>query len=275
MSVAAEAWVVKHSPYTGTTFHVHKAIGEIVNKERGWLFYGRLTELSKKIRIDRKTIAKAIVRLVDDGYLTVVRTPTVIVEENGLVKVVPTGRPGVYRFVFVRGAAVLYDAEGSDLAVDDTPNEGGEEISSPPDAVVRGAESHVGVFPGHSLAIPLLDLTVEGGEEISAPLGGGEEIAAPGEEISSRGEESAARNSIELNSNKGTPKPPRSGGSTPRSSGTNPRALGTAPRDAGTNPRAEAYDEIFALDALPTDDEFFVPVAQSIEHAWSHFGGKR
>lgn len=247
--------MVKHSPYRGSAYHVHKAIAEVVNKERGWLFYGRLTEFAKKTRIDRKTINAAITQMVRHGYLKELRPPARMVDVDGFPKLVPTGFPAVYKFVFVANAPVVYDAEGKDLARDD----GGEEDSSPPVGVIPVDDSHAGVSAGHDVALdddPALEFE---GEEIASPPTGpsstGEESASPGEEISSRGEESAARNSIELkkNFNKISPNPHCVGAQGSRAAGSNPRALGTDPRTVGTNPRALALDAFF--DDARRDDE--------------------
>jgi len=122
VSWQAAAWVERYSPYKGATFQVHKALGEIVNEERGYQFYGTLTRLARKTRIGRKSIGEAIVVLTDAGFLECLRPP---VDGQGR----PTGKTGIYRFLFPGGLPVIYDGQGGELL--DDPDEGGASKDSP------------------------------------------------------------------------------------------------------------------------------------------------
>lgn len=69
MSSDALGYVFRYSPYTGATFAVHLAMGDVVNDAYGYRFFMSVGNLAKKARCERRTAGRALQQLVDDGFL--------------------------------------------------------------------------------------------------------------------------------------------------------------------------------------------------------------
>jgi len=87
VSAEAEAYVWKHSPYTGVTFMVHLALGDIANDVHQNELWLRHSVLAAKARTTRQTAVGCLMKLVDDGFLKRLSP-----EGN-------TGKPVRYRFL--------------------------------------------------------------------------------------------------------------------------------------------------------------------------------
>jgi len=69
VSATAEGYVWEHSPYTGATFLVHLALGDIANDAHGNEIFAGHQGLALKCRVQRETVTRAIRRLVEDEFL--------------------------------------------------------------------------------------------------------------------------------------------------------------------------------------------------------------
>jgi len=87
VSAEAEAYVWKHSPYTGVTFMVHLALGDIANDVHQNELWIRNSVLAAKARTTRQTAVGCLMKLVGDGFLERLSP-----EGN-------TGKPVRYRFL--------------------------------------------------------------------------------------------------------------------------------------------------------------------------------
>lgn len=98
MSATAVGWVYEHSPYKGAAFAVHLAIADTVNDQNDNELWSSVARLSDKARVERKTASKAVRKMVDQGFLELLKE-----------------RPGdtsLYRFVFVADLSVVYEVRG-------------------------------------------------------------------------------------------------------------------------------------------------------------------
>ena len=192
MSVTAEAWVERHSPFTGATYIMHRAIGEVVDEKLE--FYARLTEYAKKLRIERKTLGLAVQRLVAAGFLKVLESP--FTPEGK-----PTGKPGTYRFVFVENLPVVYDGKKRTAAnAPEAPPDGGESNDAPQPNDRSARESHGGISAGPRAESATDDRQDEPGESFDARHhdSPGESIDAPRGSNHARGESSLLTECNEL-----------------------------------------------------------------------------
>lgn len=87
MSATAEAYVWNYSPYTGATFAIHLALGDIANDVHNNELWASQSFLAAKARVGRDTVVHAMTRLTDDGFLERISP-----EGN-------TGKPVHYRFL--------------------------------------------------------------------------------------------------------------------------------------------------------------------------------
>jgi hypothetical protein len=69
VSATNEAYVWEHSPYTGATFLIHLALGDIANDSHGNELWAGHQGLALKCRVQRETVTRAIARLVADDFL--------------------------------------------------------------------------------------------------------------------------------------------------------------------------------------------------------------
>lgn len=72
MSAETSGWVWRNSPYDGATFLVHLALGDLANDAHEYEIWLLTKNLAEKARVSTPTARRALVRLVDDGYLSVV-----------------------------------------------------------------------------------------------------------------------------------------------------------------------------------------------------------
>lgn len=70
MSADGIGWVFRHSPFTGSTFLVHLAMGDSVNDQHDNQFFMSVGNLTKKTRLSRKTVQVALRALEARGCLT-------------------------------------------------------------------------------------------------------------------------------------------------------------------------------------------------------------
>lgn len=73
MSAICQGWVWENSPYTGSLFLIHVAIGDLANEQNENLLWMSQSFLAKKTRLARKTVNMALQRMVDDGMLQLVK----------------------------------------------------------------------------------------------------------------------------------------------------------------------------------------------------------
>lgn len=95
MSAEASGYVFRSSPYRGTQLAVHLAIADSVNDQYENEFWMSLTTLSKKARVSRSMVREAVIRLVRDGFLTLLEAHD--------------RQPSRYRFCFPE-VAVVYES---------------------------------------------------------------------------------------------------------------------------------------------------------------------
>ncbi len=103
MSSSATSYVWRHSPYTGTKFVIHLAIGDVVNDTNDNLFWMATETLARKTRANRRTIQRVIDELVADGYLEPIKPST-------------QHWPAVYRFIHKPGETVWGDDLRGDIS---------------------------------------------------------------------------------------------------------------------------------------------------------------
>lgn len=97
MSDQARAYVYRHSPYRGSLFAIHLALGDVANdlhENRLWMKAGRL---ATKARTTRQTVVGALARLAEDGFVERVSPET------------RQGRPVEYRFLMPEVPVVFED----------------------------------------------------------------------------------------------------------------------------------------------------------------------
>jgi hypothetical protein len=80
MSCETMRHAIARSPYKGATYLVHVMLADTVNEAHGNEFWMATTTLAAKTRLTRKTVATALDRMVDDGWLQTLKdrpgTPT-------------------------------------------------------------------------------------------------------------------------------------------------------------------------------------------------------
>lgn len=103
MSAEASSFVWRYSPYTGTKFAIHLAIGDVVNDTNDNLFWMATRTLAQKTRSNRRTVQRVIDEMVADGYLEAVKAAT-------------QHRPAVYRFIHKTGPMVWGDEPRGDIS---------------------------------------------------------------------------------------------------------------------------------------------------------------
>ena len=86
MSDEGRAHVLENSPFSGATFFVHYFLGDKANDDNGYKLWLSMTKLASKLRMNEKTVRRAIATLIENEHLE-------LVEER-------SGRPHVYRFRF-------------------------------------------------------------------------------------------------------------------------------------------------------------------------------
>ena len=104
MSAEGEAFVEKHSPYTGIVYAIHLRFGHLENNTRGHRLWMADKNVAKLCRCDVKTIRRAKKRMIDDGFLELLQPPS-------------HHSPAVYRFLFPKS--------GVDVSMDDDDVLGG------------------------------------------------------------------------------------------------------------------------------------------------------
>jgi hypothetical protein len=85
MSVKAMTWVFENSPYTLGSRLVHLALADWANDDNDGLIWASQPRIAAKAKVSVPTVASAIKKMLDDGYLIEV--------ESG------PGRTSVYRFI--------------------------------------------------------------------------------------------------------------------------------------------------------------------------------
>lgn len=100
MSSDAVGWTFRHSPYrdTPSVFAVHLAVADSVNDQHNNELWMTQTKVARKARCSRQAASRALIRLVDEGFLE-------LVEDNS-----KAGKANRYRFLFPREAEVVYEA---------------------------------------------------------------------------------------------------------------------------------------------------------------------
>lgn len=98
----------RYSPYTGASLLVHLALADTANDQEDNKIWFRMARLADKARVDRKTANRAVLQMVEDGWLELLRAEL--------------GAPSIYRFVFREGEPVVYEARARQGgATDPTP----------------------------------------------------------------------------------------------------------------------------------------------------------
>lgn len=69
MSDRGRHYVDKHSPYSGTTFLIHYRLGDLENDTYGHRLFMGIPWMAKKCRCSKKTIQRAMLQMVEDGFL--------------------------------------------------------------------------------------------------------------------------------------------------------------------------------------------------------------
>lgn len=87
MSAEAVGWAFRNSPYRGVPLLVHLALADVTNDVHDNELWMRTDRLAAKARCDSGTARKAILRMIDDGYLA-------LLEDNS-----PRHRASRYRFL--------------------------------------------------------------------------------------------------------------------------------------------------------------------------------
>lgn len=93
MSAEASGYVWRNSPYTGTKFAIHLAIGDTVNDSHNNQLWMSSEQIALKARAHRRTVQRFIDEMVEDGFLIQIRQAT-------------QHFPAVYEFVFKETPAV-------------------------------------------------------------------------------------------------------------------------------------------------------------------------
>jgi hypothetical protein len=127
MSAEASTYVWRHSPYTGTKFVIHLAIGDVVNDTNDNLLWMATDTIAQKTRANRRTVQRVIDEMVADGFLEPVKAAT-------------QHRPAVYRFIHKLMPTVWGDelrGDISSLRGDISSLRGGE---SPPELNITKEE---------------------------------------------------------------------------------------------------------------------------------------
>lgn len=97
MSLEAMGWVIRCSPYEGSTHAILLNIADTANEQYEFEFWMRQGKLMRKSRWKRSAVQKALATLISDGVLVV------LVEGKG------RGEPTKYRLVMSPDAPVVYD----------------------------------------------------------------------------------------------------------------------------------------------------------------------
>ena len=69
MSDQGRAYVVRHSPYSGSTFLIHYMLGDLENDTHQHHLWMGIPYLALKSRCSKKTIYRALAQMVEDGFL--------------------------------------------------------------------------------------------------------------------------------------------------------------------------------------------------------------
>lgn len=97
MSAEAVGHVYRKSPYKGALLAVHHAIADSANDQHHYEFFMAQGNLATKARISRESANRALARLVEDGWLTIVEDGPHL--PRGIVR---------YRFEFHEDAEDVY-----------------------------------------------------------------------------------------------------------------------------------------------------------------------
>lgn len=124
MSTDATGWVLRHSPHKGATLLVHLAVADSVNDLHDNEFWMGQERLALKTRLSRGTVSGALTELVAGGYLERLSPDPVETARWDGAGRAGDGRPVRYRFVFVQGAPVVYEARRVPVGISDRSTEG-------------------------------------------------------------------------------------------------------------------------------------------------------
>ena len=87
MSAEGQAFVEKHSPYSGTTYMIHLRMGMLANETHGYRLFSGDKYLAELCRCSLKTLQRAREKMIDDGFLVMIRPAT-------------GQKPAEYEFIF-------------------------------------------------------------------------------------------------------------------------------------------------------------------------------
>ena len=76
MSADGQAFVEKHSPYTGTAYLIHLRMGMLANETHGYRLYSGDAYFAQLCRCSVKTLQRSRNLMVADGYLKLIRPAT-------------------------------------------------------------------------------------------------------------------------------------------------------------------------------------------------------
>jgi hypothetical protein len=133
MSAEATAWVFRHSPFKGTVFAVHLAIGDSVNDIHEHLFWMARANLATKARVSGESVSAAVAKLHEAGLIEPV--------DEGMDDPATrqrAGRPTRWRFLYPDETAVVYDSRrktrsgssATSVAADDEGGSGSPDTGS-------------------------------------------------------------------------------------------------------------------------------------------------
>ncbi len=108
MSAEAMGWVLRHSPFRGTTLLVHVCIADVVNDQHGNECWMTVQSLSRKARAGRRTVTTSLTELREAGFLTLLT--------EGL-----TGHPNRYRFEYP-DVPVVYETRARQIGATQSDN---------------------------------------------------------------------------------------------------------------------------------------------------------